>query len=631
MLFVQNETCMKYLIADFEIDTTQFQITLGTTAVSVEPKVFDLLVYLIENRGRLITRDELFDKIWAGREVSDTTLSNHVKSARKALGDNGDLQQVIKTVRGRGYQFIAEVLELPLVNQPQSQPATVLNKLQSMPKLVFAITCLILLIIAYWWPTGTTQLDVESDTRPYILVVPFSVSGGDSEKWQPFADQITREVILKLRQISGLRVIPASSAFTFKDNKSTENISKKLPEVDYLLDAMVSVDVNQSIQISTKLESLTKDNLIWNDHYISRIDDTNFFSVQTDIAASVSDALKVVILAKEQSALAELPTTNLKAYELYVAGQKQLNLLTYDSLKRSVVLFSQAIKLDPHFEAAYVAKADAFRIIMSYFEKPVEVLPDVVDSVLAALEIRPDSAEALSSLGLAYVFAWRWEDAWKVLNAARKEDPNLALTEVGFALYYSGIGDVEGVYRSLEKANELDPLNIELADWGHWALAMIGENTAAIQWAKNQIQLHPDVGLIYSGASVSASLSGDHERAIALATKGVSLDSGSPYAILALAQSYGHAGMLDKIPLLLEEAKQTDGFLCPYETAITHLLLNQTDKAFELFNEAIAYRSNCLVFTRFDPRLSHIKSDPRYLAILTRVGLDDKTIRQYSR
>ncbi|MEP1448031.1 MAG: winged helix-turn-helix domain-containing protein [Paraglaciecola sp.] len=622
---------MKYLVADFEIDTTQFQITFGTTAISVEPKVFDLLVYLIENRGRLVTRDELFDKIWAGREVSDTTLSNHVKSARKALGDNGDLQQVIKTVRGRGYQFIAEVLELPSANHAQNQPSVALNKLGRLPKLAFVFIALMLLVIAFWWPTGTTQLDVESDTRPYILVVPFSVSGGDREKWQPFADQITREVILKLRQISGLRVIPASSAFTFKHNKSPEYIRKRLPEVDYLLDARVSVDVSQSIQITTELESLIKDDLIWNDHYRSRIDNTNFFSVQTDIAASVSDTLKVVILAKEQSALSELPTTNLKAYELYVAGQKQLNLLTYDSLKRSIELFSQAIKLDPHFEAAYVAKADAFRIIMSYFEKPVEVLPDVVDSVLAALEIRPDSAEALSSLGLAYVFAWRWEDAWKVLNAARKEDPNLALTEVGFALYYSGIGDVEGVYRSLEKANQLDPLNIELADWGHWALAMIGENSAAIQWAKNQIQLHPEVGLIYSGASVSASIAGDHKRAISLAQKGVLLDSGSAYSLLALAQTYGHAGELDKIPPLLMQAQSAGSYLCPYETAITYLLLNQTDKAFELFNEAIAYRSNCLVFTRFDPRLNHIKSDPRYLALLTRVGLDDGAVRQYSR
>jgi DNA-binding winged helix-turn-helix (wHTH) protein/TolB-like protein/tetratricopeptide (TPR) repeat protein len=622
---------MKYRVAEFVIDTTQFQITSGSTDVSVEPKVFDLLVYLIENRMRLVTRDELFEKIWAGREVSDTTLSNHIKSARKTLGDNGDLQLVIKTIRGRGYQFVAEVLEIAAENLPETIPTPLLNNQRQLTKLGLLILSIIVLIFLGWQTTRPTSPDLVSDTRPYLLVVPFSVSGGDIDKWQPFADQITREVILKLRQISGLRVLPASSAFAFKHNKTPAYVREKLPDVHYLLDATVSVEGNVSIQITTELESLDNHDLVWNDHYQSRIDNTNFFSVQTEIAESVSDSLKVVILAKEQSALAELPTSSLAAYELYVEGQKQLNLLTYDSLKHAVVLFSQAITLDPQFDGAYVAKADAFRIIMSYFEKPAEVLPNVVDSVLAALAIRPDSAEALSSLGLAYVFAWRWQDAWKVLNAARAEDPNLALTELGFALYYSGIGDVEGVYKTLEKANKLDPLNIELADWGHWALAMVGENDAAIKWAKDKIQLHPEVGLIYSGASVSASLAGEHQRAIALAQKGVLLDTGSPYSLLALAQTYGHAGQLSKIPPLLDKAEKVESFLCPYETAITYLLINQPNKAFELFNDAVNYRSNCLVFTRNDPRLKSIKNDPRFLALLTRVGLDNDSVAKYSR
>ncbi len=102
----------QYLVGDFLIDTACYRISSLSAAVPVEPKVFDLLVYLIRNRDRVVTREELFETVWEGRPVSDATLSNHVKSARKALGDSGELQQTIQTIRGRGYQFIAPVNEV---------------------------------------------------------------------------------------------------------------------------------------------------------------------------------------------------------------------------------------------------------------------------------------------------------------------------------------------------------------------------------------------------------------------------------------------------------------------------------------------------------------------------------------
>src|SRR5215510_9735570 len=103
---------MKYQIAEYTLDTTRYRITSGDTVIPAEPKVFDLLVYLIRHRDRVLSREELFKEVWDGREVSDATLSNHVKSARKILGDSGELQQTILTIRGRGYQFIAPVTEI---------------------------------------------------------------------------------------------------------------------------------------------------------------------------------------------------------------------------------------------------------------------------------------------------------------------------------------------------------------------------------------------------------------------------------------------------------------------------------------------------------------------------------------
>lgn len=319
------------------------------------------------------------------------------------------------------------------------------------------------------------------------------------------------------------------------------------------------------------------------------------------------------------------------AYEYYVSGQQQLNLLTHASLQQAIILFDKAIELDPEFTLARIAKADAYRLIMAYFEKPSMVLPMVIKSVNSALLQQPESAEALLSLGMAYVLAWRWEDAWKVLNKAKELNSDLALTELGFALYYAGMGNENGVRSALARASTLDPLNIEVADWGHWALAMVGSLESAIHWADKNLQLHPEVGMLYSGASVSASLTGLHFRAIELAKTGVTLDPNAPYAYLALAQAYGYAGQKNKIPTLLAQAASLGRYMCPYETAINYIILDDLDRAFSLLNEAVSSRSNCLVFTRFDLRLAPVKHDQRYTSLLTRIGLDDASLTRYSK
>ncbi len=622
---------MKYSVNSFEIDTVQFQIKHDSMPVAVEPKVFDLIVYLIENRQKLITREELFKQIWQGREVSDTTLSNSIKSARKILGDNGETQKVIKTIRGRGYLFVAEVHQ---TNPIQITDATrskfsALQFIQLNFSAVIFIGFIIFFVLA--WLLYQNLNSQKATERPYILVTPFELTGLKSEKWQPFANQMTKDVIRNLRKISGLHVIPSSSDLTFKGNNSHAYIKKQLPEVRYILSATINFWGDHQVQVISELEDLQTEKLVWDNEFQSRIDDTTYFSIKSKIATSLSHSLKVAVLEDEKISLGKLPTSNLQAYELYVKGQKYKDELTRASLLQAIELYSQAISLDPTFELAYIAKADAYRIIMAYVEQPSKILPKVIAAVSETLTINPNSAEARSSLGISYALAWRWKDAWEVLNQAKKLNPNLALTELGFALYYSGLGDANGVKRSLAKANQLDPLNIEIADWGHWSLAMIGELDEAIRWGKEKMSLHPNVGMIFSGASVSASLAGDHARAIALAEKGANLEVDSPYPLLALAQAYGYAGQTEKIFPLLVQAKKSKTYLCKYETAVTHLILNDLDKVFENLNQAVSDRSNCLVFTRFDPRLEPIRNDNRYKALLVRIGLDDKSINKYSR
>lgn len=632
---------MKYQVDEYIIDTARYRISGGDAAIPAEPKVFDLLVYLIRHRDRVLSREELFREVWDGREVSDATLSNHVKSARKILGDSGELQKTILTIRGRGYQFIAPVTVIPEGVIPEGAgdagggnalepPARVAAPVGPPWRLPLSIAGVLLFAALLGWHFFASFQAQPTSEVPYVLVVPFDVSGDAPEAWRPFADQVTREVIRNLRKISGLRVVPAPSAFTFKDNKAREHITRQLPDVQYVLDGAVSISAGNTLRITVELEDLNTGLVVWDKDYEGRTDDTNLFAMQSGIAAAVSDSLKVAILAEEQRTLDEFPTTNLKAYESYVAGRYQLDLLSHESLPQAIELFDQAIALDPGFFDAYIARSDAYRQLFAYFEPPINMLQKVVDSVSEAQELRPDSAEAWSSLGLTYVMAWRWKDAWIALNKAKRRDPTLAQTELGFALYYSGLGEAEKVKRALADAERLDPLNTEMADWGNWALFMSGESKAAREWVDKKMRQHPDVGPVFSGAGVGAYIAGDHERAVQLAERGAELD-GSPVALIMLAQAYGHAGQKEKVLPLLEKAASAGTYICPYESATAYLSIGDTERAVALLDEAVAKRSNCLIFLRNDPRLRPIRQHPHYQVLLNRVGLDDVTVESYKK
>jgi len=625
---------MKYKIGEFTIDTGRFRISSGDSPIAAEPKVFDLLVYLIAHRDRVVTREELFKEVWDGREVSDATLSNHVKNARKVLGDSGELQSTIQTIRGRGYQFVAPVTEIPNGGERgEPQPPTYVSPVtKPAPAWRLALGAVVVLVAALiGWRFFTSPQPVEADANsPYLVVVPFDVSGDASGTWRPFADQVTRELIRNLRKISGLRVVPATSAFTFKDNKVHDHIRSQLPDVQYVLDGVVSISAGNSLRITAELEDLRKGMVVWDKHYEGRTDDTNLFAMQSSIAAAVSESLKVAILSEERRALEEFPTSNLRAYEAYVAGRHQLDLVSQGSLPRAVELFEQAIKLDPKFYDAYIGRSDAYRQLFGYFEPPINLLQTVVDSIADAQELRPDSAEAWSSLGLTYVMAWRWRDAWIALNKAKHRDPTLAKTELGFALYYSGIGEPEKVKQHLANAERLDPLNAEMADWGNWALFMVGEKEAARAWTEKQMRQHPDIGMLFSGAGVAAYIAGDYERAIQLLEHGAKLD-GSPIALILLAQAYGYAGQKEKVLPLIQKAEAVGTYMCPYESAVAYLSLGDEERAMSLFDDAVTARSNCLIFLRNDPRLTALRKHPHFQLLLTRVGLDDVAVASYER
>ena len=619
-------------VGDYIIDVARFRLTTGGQPVPIEPKVFDLLVYLIRHRDRVLSRDELFQQVWDGREVSDATLSNHIKSARRALGDNGELQQTIQTIRGRGYQFVA-----PVTDEPEPSVEVDAANGRRRPAWLLTIAAALVVVVAgglsLWRMWSLAPVPA---APPIVLVLPLDVSGDAPASWQSWADEISRRVIGSLREISGLRALDRATSFSFAGTDRThEHIRRQLPDVSYVLSGVVTPAGDQGFRITLELDELETGRQAWRKVYEHRgsFDEAALTEVEAAIAPAVSQSLQVTILKDEQLALRRLReplTSDHEALELYVEGWKYLQLYDYESMKKAVDLFERATARDPEFFDAYLALGEAYRWIFGYYETPRDVLPKVIGALKRAQELRPNSAEPLSALGLTYTMAWDWDEAWRYLNLAREKDAHLAITDLGFALYYCAHGEAERVKQSLQRAKENDPLNTELADWGNWALFMVGESDAARDWVNGMMEKHPTFGFIAAGAGVGAAISGDYPRAVKLAEQGHLLES-TPIVKVMLAQAYGYSGRDQEARTLLHEAERAGVYTCPYESAVAYLAIGETDASMALLEKSYEKRSNCLIFLGVDPRLEPLRKDSRYrqrfAALLALVGLDDDAVK----
>ena len=428
-----------------------------------------------------------------------------------------------------------------------------------------------------------------------------------------------------------------TTSFSFGGaDRTHEHIRRQLPEVRYVLSGIVTPSSDRSFRITLELDELDTGKQAWRKVYEHRglFDEAALTEVEAAIAPAVSQSLQVTMLDDERLALRRLReplTPDRQALELYVEGWKYLQLYDYESMKKAAALFEQAVARDKDFFDAWLALGEAHRWIFGYYETPRDVLPKVVSALKRAQELRPDSAEPLSALGLTYTMAWDWEPAWRHLNLALEKDPHLATTELGFALYYCAHDEPELVKQSLQRANENDPLNAELADWGNWALVMVGESDAAREWVNGMMEKHPTIGFIAAGAGVGASIAGDHPRAVKLAEQGHLLDS-TPVVKVMLAQAYGYSGRDRRGPLAY--------CMKPNARVSTPARMNRRSRtwpsarptpAWRMLEKSYDKRSNCLIFLRVDPRLQPLREDPRYRqrfqALLVRVGLDDEAVK----
>lgn len=281
---------MHFAFDDYMLDPVRRELTGASGVIAVGPQVFDLLIYLVENRERVVSKDDMLDVVWNGRIVSESTLTSHINAARRAIGDNGREQRLIRTVARKGFRFVGEVKETP------SAMDISFVKVELAKSDEFPLST----------PTATE--------KPSIAVLPFLNLSGDFEQ-EYFADGVVEDIIAALSRMRWLYVIARNSSFTYKGRAvDMRQVGRELG-VRYVLEGSIRKSANR-VRITGQLVDAATGRNLWAERFENAVDD--IFNLQDQVAAHVVGAIAPQMEHAEIDRAKRKPTENLDAYDYYL-------------------------------------------------------------------------------------------------------------------------------------------------------------------------------------------------------------------------------------------------------------------------------------------------------------------------
>jgi TolB-like protein len=491
---------VQFVFGDCVLDPDRRELTRGSEVVAIGPQVFDLLLYLIRNRAHVVSKDDVLDAVWSGRIVSESTLTSHINAVRKAIGDSGEAQHLIRTIARKGFRFVG------VVSETQS-PAT-----PDLPTTVPA-------------PPDQAPAPALPD-KPSIAVLAFQNLSGDPEQ-EYFADGVVEDIITALSRIRWLFVIARNSSFTYKGRAvDVKQIGRELG-VRYVLEGSVRKAANR-VRITGQLIDATTGAHLWAERFEGTLDD--IFELQDQVAASVVGAIAPQLERAEIERAKRKPTENLNAYDYYLRGTANLNQGTREAIDEALSLFEKAIQLDPDFASAYGTAA------WCYFWRKVNGW--MID--------RPHEIAEGSRL------------ARRAIELGR--DDAVALTRSGHALAHL-VGDIDGGIALLDRAVMLNP-NLA-AGWflGGFLRVWHGETDSAIQHFERAMRLSPldpEIYRMQAGMAVAHLFAGRFDTASSWAEK-ASKDLPSFLMVVGIvAASHALAGRPDEARRAMDRLRELD-------------------------------------------------------------------------
>jgi len=455
-----------------------------------------------------------------------------------------------------------------------------------------------------------------------IAVLPF-VDDSPEKSHGYLCEGIPNTLINALNNLQNLRIPARTSAFSFVGKGlDIREIGQKL-NVDNVLEGSIQV-VGNNLRVAASLVKVKDGYQLWNATYDRKLEDV--FAIQDEIAQAIVGALKVKLLGQQEERLVKRYTDNMEAYRLYLEGLYYWNKRTGKDLNKAIELFNQAIGKDSNYALAYVGLSDSYSLLSQYSDaRPKDAYPRAKAAAIKALEINETLAEAHNSLAYVYErYDWNWKAAEAEFKRALALNPNYATGHFWYGELLAIFGRFEESIREMKRALELDPVSLIINASLGWTYLTAGQPERALQQLLKTLELDPNFAYTHQILSGTYMAMNKFTEAIDERRKAKELSGNAASAIAGLGIGYAEVGKLEEAKKILEEleTKSQKEYVSPYWIGVLYGSLGDLDKAFELMEKACEDRSENMAFIKISWTFSPFRSDPRYKALLKKMGLE---------
>jgi DNA-binding winged helix-turn-helix (wHTH) protein/TolB-like protein/Flp pilus assembly protein TadD len=653
-----------YGFDNFRLDVSNRQLLHDGRRVALPAKAFDMLVVLIENGGRLIGKDEFFSRVWPDQIVEESNLTVQVSAIRKALGEHRDNPRYIVTVPGHGYRFTGNVLSLHheeeevvierhslsglVIESSQEHEGIVengfgqnfaarnvgslhvidevetsgLRRTLSWRTLLFASLLLIAISAGgFLLLKRSASSNKSASTAPIksIAILPFKPLVAASRD-ESLEFGMAETLIMRVSSLREIKVPPMSAVRKYSGLEQDAVAAGRELQVESVLDGNIQKEGDR-LRLTVRLVRVDDGETMWTERFDENF--TEIFAVQDRVSERLVEALAMRLSGEQREILVKRYTNNTQAYELFLKGLNSSS--TEEGRQKSIEYLQQAINLDPGFGLAYSQLAKLYMYIGSFqgFLSPQETFPKAEAAARKALELDDTLSDAHVMLGLYKMnYEWNWTEAERELKRAIELDPNNDGAHSEYGSYLIKMGRFDEAIAMRKHAQALaPPVAAIIANVGY-SYYYARQYDEAIKQHQRALELNPRFWRSQLAIGHAHVQLGKYEEGIAEIKKAISFRE-ETRAIATLGHAYAVAGRHAEARKVIDQLEQLSKrkYVPPYFIAVIYAGLGERDKMFAWLERAYQERHPFMTFIGVEPVFDPVRSDPRFVELVRRVGL----------